>query len=71
VIEIRELPAGETHRAHRAMRALRPAYENEQSFAEHVDEILRPGGYRLLGALLPDREQAVAVAGFRLGDSLA
>jgi len=53
------------------MRALRPAYENEQSFAEHVDEILRPGGYRLLGALLPDREQAVAVAGFRLGDSLA
>jgi GNAT superfamily N-acetyltransferase len=70
-VEIRELPVGETHRAHKAMAALRPAYENERGFAEHVDGVLRPGGYRLIGALLPGREQAVAVAGFRVGDSLA
>ncbi len=68
--EIRELPVGETHLAHRAMRALRNAHESEHEFAEHVDGVLRPAGYRLLGAFLPDREQAVAVAGFRSGDCL-
>lgn len=44
--EIRELPAGKTHLAHRAMRALRPAQEIEQEFVEHVDGALRPLGYR-------------------------
>jgi GNAT superfamily N-acetyltransferase len=68
---IRELGAGETHLAHQAMRALRTAYEDEPKFAEHVDRVLRPAGYRLLGAFTSDREQAVAVAGFRVGDSLA
>jgi GNAT superfamily N-acetyltransferase len=70
-VEIRELLAGETRLAHRAMIALRPAYENEQKFVEYVDGVLRPAGYRLLGALLPGNEQAVAAAGFRIGDSLA
>jgi len=53
------------------MRALRTAYEREQEFVEHVDGVLRPAGYRLVGAFVSDREQAVAVAGFRVGDSLA
>ena len=53
------------------MRALRPAQEVEQEFVEHVDEVLRTIGYRLVGVFAPDREQAVAVAGFRIGDSLA
>jgi GNAT superfamily N-acetyltransferase len=69
--EIRELRAGETRLGYDAMRALRTRLEGEAEFAEHVDGVLRPGGYRLIGAFLPDREQAVAVAGFRLGDSLA
>jgi GNAT superfamily N-acetyltransferase len=70
-VEIRELPAGETQLAHQAMRALRPAYADEREFVEHVDGVLRAGGYRLAGAILPGREQAVAVAGFRTGENLA
>jgi GNAT superfamily N-acetyltransferase len=70
-VEIRDLLAGETHLAHQAMRALRTAYESEQELVEHLDGVLRPAGYRLVGAFVLDREQAVAVAGFRVGDSLA
>jgi GNAT superfamily N-acetyltransferase len=69
--DVRELAAGETHLAHDAMRALRGAYGSERAFVEHVDGVLRPGGYRLVGAFVPERAQAVAVAGFRVGDSLA
>jgi GNAT superfamily N-acetyltransferase len=68
--EVRELLAGETHRAHQAMQ-VRIALEQEHEFAEHVDGVLRPAGYRLVGAFVLDRAQAVAVAGFRIGDSLA
>lgn len=69
--EIRELPAGETHLAHRAMRALRTAFESEHEFVEHVDDVLRPSGYRMVGAFVLDQAPAVAVVGFRTGDSLA
>lgn len=69
--EIRELLAGETRRAHQAMQALRPAYQSERRFVEHVDSVLRPAGYRLIGALTPAGDHAVAVAGFRIVDSLA
>lgn len=69
--ELRELRAGETRLAYDAMRALRASIGDEREFAAHVDGVLRTGGYRLVGAFLPQREQAVAVAGFRLGDSLA
>jgi GNAT superfamily N-acetyltransferase len=69
--QIRELAAGETHLAHQTMRALRTAYESEQEFVEQVDGVLRPAGYRLVGAFVSDREQAIAVADFRVGDSLA
>jgi GNAT superfamily N-acetyltransferase len=71
VAEIRELHVGQTQLAHAAMRELRTAYGDAQAFIEHVDEVLRPGGYRLVGAFSPKRETAVAVAGFRTGDSLA
>jgi GNAT superfamily N-acetyltransferase len=70
-VQIRELAAGETHLGHQAMRALRTAYEDEHGFVEHVDGVLRPAGYRLVGVFALDREQAAAVAGFRVGDSLA
>jgi GNAT superfamily N-acetyltransferase len=69
--EIRELVAGETRLAHEAMRALRSAQQHADEFAQHVDGVLRPGGYRLIGAFVPDREQALSVAGFRVADSLA
>jgi GNAT superfamily N-acetyltransferase len=68
---IRELPVGKTDLAHRAMRELRSAYADERAFVEHVDTILRPAGYRLAAAFAPDQEHATAVAGFRIGDSLA
>ena len=69
--EIRELSLAETRLAHHAMRELRPAYQDEEAFVAYVEDVLRPEGYRLLGALAPGREQAVAVAGFRVGHSLA
>lgn len=69
--EIRELPAGNSYLAHQAMRSLRAAFIGEQEFVEYVDGVLRPVGYRLLGVFVPDRAQALAVAGFRIGDSLA
>ena len=69
--QIRELPVGETHLAYQTMHALRTAYESERQFVEQVDGVLRPAGYRLVGAFVSDREQAVAVAGFRVSDSLA
>jgi GNAT superfamily N-acetyltransferase len=68
---IRELAPAETRLAHHAMRELRPAYQDEQAFVARVEEVLRPQGYRLLGAFVPAHEQAVAAAGFRVGDSLA
>ena len=69
--EIRELAPAETRLAHHAMRELRPAYQDEQAFVAHIDDVLRPEGYSLLGAFLREREQAAAVAGFRVGNSLA
>ena len=70
-VAIRELPASETRLAHQAMRELRPAYRDEREFIEHVDGVMRPAGYRLAAVFTPGREHAVAVAGFRVGDSLA
>ncbi|HTC58838.1 MAG TPA: GNAT family N-acetyltransferase [Solirubrobacteraceae bacterium] len=70
-IEIRELQAGETRLAHEAIAELRSAYESEPEFVAQVDDVLRPTGYRLVGAFLPGREQAAAAAGFRVGESLA
>jgi GNAT superfamily N-acetyltransferase len=70
-LAIRELPPGETRLAHEAMCALRPAYEREEEFVARVDEAQRPEGYRLVGAFVDGREQAVAAAGFRAAHSLA
>lgn len=70
-VMIREVLVGETQLAHRAMRELRPAHASPREFSEHVDDVLRPDGYRLVGAFAADHEPAVAVAGFRTGDSLA
>jgi GNAT superfamily N-acetyltransferase len=70
-VAIRELLVGDIHLAHQAMRDLRGAYASQQQFSDHVDGVLRPAGYRLVGAFIRDHESAVAIAGFRTGDSLA
>ena len=70
-MEVRELLEGDTRLAHDAMRALRPAYEREDDFVAQVDGTQRAEGYRMAAGFVPGREQAVAVAGFRTGNSLA
>ncbi len=53
------------------MRELRPHYDDASAFCAHVDDVLRPGGYRLIGAFAHEEEHAAAVAGFRAAHSLA
>jgi hypothetical protein len=45
-VAIRELLVGDTHLAHQAMRDLRIAYASRQELSDHVDDVLRPAGYR-------------------------
>jgi len=67
---IRELEAGETHLAFAAMLELRPHIGSSEEFVRRVDEVQRPGGYRLI-ASFDDEEQAAGAAGFRVIDYLA
>ncbi len=53
------------------MRELRPHYADEAEFVRHVDDVQRAEGYRLIGAFEEGREDAVAVAGFRIGHMLS
>jgi GNAT superfamily N-acetyltransferase len=63
---IRELPAGETHLAYKAMLELRPAAGDEAAFVQRVDGVQRPEGYRLIASFADGEDQAAAVAGFRV-----
>jgi GNAT superfamily N-acetyltransferase len=63
---IRELPAGETHLAFKAMFELRPAMGDEAAFVERVDGVQRHEGYRLVASFAEGDIQAAAVAGFRV-----
>ena len=65
---MRELHPAETADAFEAMRALRTHLIDAGSFARHVDEVQRPQGYRLVGAVEGGR--VVAVAGFRVIETL-
>jgi GNAT superfamily N-acetyltransferase len=51
------------------MRELRSHHRNLEAFVRRVDEVQRPQGYRLVGAF--EDERVVAVAGFRVIESLA
>jgi GNAT superfamily N-acetyltransferase len=53
------------------MQALRADLSDEESFARAVDEDQRPEGYRLVAAFVKASPEAIAVAGFRMGHSLA
>lgn len=67
-----ELLPPHTPRAWRAMLELRPHIGDAAAFAEHVDTVQRPEGYRLLAAFEHDADDdAVAVAGFRIVHHLA
>jgi hypothetical protein len=46
------------------MLELRPNIGPEPSFSDHVDQVLRPEGYRLVGCFVKEDLYAAAVAGF-------
>ena len=68
--EVRELLAGETHRAAAALLELRPHVGSPDALVARVDE-QRGSGYRVAGSFDAGDEDAAAVAGFRVGESLA
>jgi GNAT superfamily N-acetyltransferase len=53
------------------MRALRSSVDDEASFVRAVNEVQRPEGYRLVGVFEEGDSDAVAIAGFRTGHSIA
>ncbi|MBA2636847.1 MAG: GNAT family N-acetyltransferase [Solirubrobacterales bacterium] len=59
------------------MKALRPSITDERTFVEHVDGVLRPAGYRMIGAFDDDSEGGetdeppTAVSGFRVSHNFA
>jgi len=63
-MDIREIQPGETGLAFLAMKALRTHLADEEEFVRRIDDVQRPEGYRLVGAL--DGGEVVAVAGFRV-----
>lgn len=69
--ELREILQPDTALAFRAMQALRPHFADEAGFVERVDDVQRAEGYRLVGVFEEETSHAVAVAGFRLGHTLA
>jgi GNAT superfamily N-acetyltransferase len=66
-----EIAPPDTALAFTAMRELRTTLTDRDEFAKQVDELQRPEGYRLVGVLPGQGEDAVAVAGFRLATSLS
>src|SRR5882762_1627057 len=53
------------------MLELRPNIGPELGFTDHIDKVLRPEGYRLVGFFVKEDIYAVAVAGFRVINYLA
>lgn len=65
MIEVREIPSGQTAEIAEAMLALRPRWKTVEAVVEFIDNRLRPNGYRLAGAFEPASGASVSVAGFR------
>jgi GNAT superfamily N-acetyltransferase len=68
---VEEVLEGSTALAYAAMAELRPHVESVDEFVGRVDGLQRPEGYRLVGAFVPGVDEAVAVAGWRVGHNLA
>jgi len=69
--ELREIAPPDTALAFPALQALRPQYTSPAKLVEDVDELLRPEGYRLVGAFEAGTQHALAVAGFRVQHMLS
>ena len=67
---VREVQAAETHRVAGALLELRPQYGSAAALTERIDE-LRPSGYRVAASFEDGDDEAAAVGGFRVGESLA
>ncbi len=63
---LRELAAGETQLAYKAILELRPAVGDEAALVKRIDGVQRLEGYRLVASFVDGDEQAAAVAGFRV-----
>ena len=68
---VRELGAGESHRAAEALLELRPRWQTREAMAARVDAMRESDGYRLVAAFAAGDEQAAAAAGFRVMEMLA
>jgi GNAT superfamily N-acetyltransferase len=68
--EIREIAAGETHRAARALLELRSHRAPAETLVAAADA-QRAAGYRLAGSFEEGEDDAAAVAGFRIAENLA
>lgn len=68
---LHEIVPPDTMLAFTAMRALRAAFTDRDEFVRQIDERQRPEGYRLIGVLPGEGEEAAAVAGFRVQTSLS
>jgi GNAT superfamily N-acetyltransferase len=68
---IRKIDPPDTGLAFEAMSALRTRLVEREAFIREVDDVQRAEGYRLVGAFDEDWPHAAAVAGFRVGHSLA
>ena len=68
--QVRELPAGETVLAARALLELRPQYGDVAALAARVDDVQRAEGYRVLGSFDEGAAEASGAAGFRVVESL-
>ena len=68
--EVRELGAGESHRAAAALLELRPHLGSADGVVARVDAA-RAAGYRVAGSFEPGDLDAAAVAGFWAGENLA
>ena len=66
---VRELPPGETTLAAGVLLELRPGLGSEAALVRRIDEVQRPGGYRLVGSF--EDGAAAAAAGFRIVEFLA
>ena len=68
--DARELQPGESHLAAAALLELRPHLETPDAVTARVNT-QRADGYRLAASFEPGDPDAAAVAGFRIGESLA
>ena len=68
---VRELGAGESHRAADALLELRPRWRTPEALAARVDAMRESDGYRIVASFAAGDEQAAAAAGFRIVEILA